>query len=317
MSFIKRQWMPALLMSFMLAACGGGGGSDANTTGSGNPAAASQALIKMEPGTPQESGDSATDSITWFNIRRKQAGLEALTHNTKIDAAALGHSNYQTYHGITHEQDSAKSGFTGANAGDRLTAAGYAFSKPYYAYGEVIVRSGNPSGYAGSEELIAAIYHRFVIFEPAFKEVGAGAATASNRAVYITTNFAVDGLKRVLGVGGTTVYPFADQANVARNFYSDTESPDPVASKNEVGYPISIQTDITGSIVVNSFTVRPRGGAALPVFLLTKETDAHTPDSAAAIIPENPLAAGTTYDVQFTGIVDGVNVNRSWSFKTQ
>jgi uncharacterized protein YkwD len=320
MSFAKRQWAPAVLLSFMLAACGGGGG-DGGQAASGNSTASSgtsaqQSLILLEPGISAETGDSATDSIAWFNHRRKQVGLGTLTRNPKIDAAALGHSNYQTYNGITHFQNGNNPGYTGGGAGERLSAAGYNFTRSSYAFGEVIVRSGNPSGYFGSEELIAAIYHRFVIFEPVFKEAGAGAATASNRAVYITTNFAIDGLARALGAGGLVTYPFASQVNVARNFYSDTETPDPVASKNEVGYPISVHTDITGSIAVESFTVRPRGGAPLSTFLLTNSSDGHTPRSAAAIIPTDPLAPATTYDVQFTGTVDGMSVSRSWSFTT-
>jgi uncharacterized protein YkwD len=310
-------------MTLVLAACGGGGGGGSNSDGTGNSSSgtnsdgAQQSSISLVPGAPKETGDSATDSITWFNLRREQAGLGTLKRNAIIDAAALGHSNYQTYNGITHEQDPAKRGFTGVTPGDRLSAAGYKFTQPSYAYGEVIVRSGDPSGYAGSEELIAAIYHRFVIFEPVFKEVGSGAAVSASRAVYITTNFAVDGLVRALGAGGTVVYPVQNQTSVATNFFSDTESPDPVASKNEVGYPISIHTDITGTVAVQSFTVQPHGGAVLPVFLLTNSNDAHTPRSAAAIIPTEPLAAGTTYDVQFTGTVDGQAVSRSWSFTTR
>jgi uncharacterized protein YkwD len=273
---ITYRWVPALLTTLVLAACGGGGGDRSpNTAGTGNTTAtpsvpsSQQALVSLQGAIPAETGDSAADSITWFNLRRQQVGLGTLTRNAKIDAAALGHSNYQTINGITHVQDETKRGFTGVNPGDRIIAAGYTFTRPSYAFGEVIVRSGNPSGYAGSEELIAAIYHRFVIFEPVFKEVGSGAATAANRAVYITTNFAIDGLVRALGTGGAVVYPVPNQTNVATNFYSDTESPDPVPSKNEVGYPISIHTDITGVVAVQSFTVRPRGGAALPVFLLT------------------------------------------------
>ena len=39
--------------------------------------------------------------------------------------------------------------------------------------------------------------------------------------------------------------------------------------------------------------------------------------SAAAIVPFDVLAARTTYDVQFAGTVDGVVVNRVWSFTTR
>jgi hypothetical protein len=104
---------------------------------------------------------------------------------------------------------------------------------------------------------------------------------------------------------------------VTRNFLSDTESPDPVPNRNEVGYPISIHSDITKTIAVQSFTVRPRGGAPLQAQLLTSAADTDTPKSVAAIVPLDVLAAATTFDVQFTGTVDGVSANRSWSFTTR
>ncbi len=93
--------------------------------------------------------------------------------------------------------------------------------------------------------------------------------------------------------------------------------PDPVPSRNEVGYPISVHADITSAITVSSFTVNARGGPALQTVLLQNSSDVHTPVSAAAIVPVNVLAAGTTYDVQFSGTVDGVNVARNWSFVTR
>jgi hypothetical protein len=317
----QAKWLPALLVSLLLSACGGGSDSSSSSR--------SRSIASLEANAPQATGDSATDTINWFNFRRQQIGLPGLARNGKIDTAALGHSTYQTYNGITHIQTEGSQGFTGAclfdNADEpacapskvsRLEAANFQFSPPY-AYGEVIVRTGNPSGFDGAEDLIAAIYHRFVIFEPGFKEVGSGAATASNGAIYMTTDFAVNGFSRVAGQGGTIIYPFANQQNVARNFYSDTESPDPVPGRNEVGYPISIHTDITGTIAVQTFTVQPRGGSPLPVQLLTKVTDPHTRESVAAIVPLDVLAGATTYDVQFRGTVDGLSVDRSWSFTTR
>jgi hypothetical protein len=331
MVLLPTKWAPALLVSLLLSACGGGGGGGGGAD-SPAPASARESLATLEPTAPQMSGDSATDSISWFNFRRQQIGLPALARNAVIDTAALGHSNYQKLNGITHIQEEGKPGFTGAclydNAKEaacapsktsRLEAAGYQFAPlTSYAYGEVIVRSGDPSGFNGSEDLIAAIYHRFVIFEPMFKEIGSGAAASPEGAIYITTDFAANGLSRVLGQGGTVVYPFANQQNVPRIFLSDSESPDPVAGRNEVGYPISVHADITSTVSVQSFTVQPRGGSALPAQVLTNSTDAqHTPKSVAAIVPLDVLAAGTTYDVQFRGTVDGVAVERSWSFTTR
>jgi hypothetical protein len=323
----QAKWLPALLVSLLLSACGGGSDSSSSSR--------SRSIASLEANAPQATGDSATDTINWFNFRRQQIGLPGLARNGKIDTAALGHSIYQTYNGITHIQTEGNQGFTGACLYDnvnlpddpntnpcarskdsRLEVAHYQFAPATsYAYGEVIVRTGDPSGFEGAEDLIAAIYHRFVIFEPVFKEVGSGVATAPDGAIYMTTDFAVSG---IVGQGGTVIYPFANQQNVATNFYSDTESPDPVPGKNEVGYPISIHADITSIIAVQSFTVQPRGGSSLPVRLLTKATDpSHTRESVAAIVPLDVLAGATTYDVQFSGTVDGLSVNRSWSFTTR
>jgi hypothetical protein len=322
------RWTSALLITLLLSSCGGGGGGG-DSSSSASPAR--ESVAALEPTAPQATGNSATDSINWFNFRRQQMGLPVLARNGNIDVAAVGHSNYQTFNGITHIQIEGRQGFTGAclfdNANEpacapskvsRLEAANYQFTpRTGYAYGEVIVRTGDPSGFNGAEDLIAAIYHRFVVFEPVFKEIGSGSVTASDGAIYMTTDFAVNGMTRVLGQGGTVVYPFANQQNVARNFFSDTESPDPVASRNEVGYPISIHADITSTVGIQSFTVQPRGGAVLPVQLLTRAADANTPRSAASIVPLDALAGATTYDVRFTGTVDGTAVDRSWSFTTR
>jgi uncharacterized protein YkwD len=321
----QAQWASALLMSLLLSACGGGGSDTAANSmpSAAAPPATVQAIAipepsAPEPNAPQATGDSATDIVNWFNFRRQQMGLSTLIRNSAINTAAQGHSNYQTFAGITHEQVEGNPGFTGTQLEDRLSAANYRFSaETGYAYGEVIVRTRNPSGFVGAEDLIAAIYHRFVIFEPMFKEVGSGAATAPNGSIYMTINFTVNDLTLMSGSGNFSVYPFANQQWVPRSFYSDSEVPDPVPSRNEVGYPISVHTDVTGTIEVQSFTVRARGGVELPVQLLTNAVDPKTPSSAASIVPLEPLAAATAYDVQFTGTVDGNSVNRSWSFTTQ
>lgn len=308
-SFRSASIISALLAALLLAACGGGGGG-------GGDGASSAATL--EQNTPQATGNTATDGFNWFNFRRQQIGEQALARNNALDGAAQGHSDYQKINNtITHEQTLGNPGFTGKEMTDRLTQAGYQFTQSNYAYGEVISSSGNTSGAYAAESLIAAIYHRFVIFEPMFKEVGTGAATVAGGATYFTTDFTTNGLDTGLGAGQSIVYPFANQTNVPINFFSDNEEPDPVATQNEVGYPISIHANIISTVVAQTFTVQPRGGAALPVQLMQSASDGHTPSSAAAIIPLSVLASNTIYDVQFIGTIDGIPVNRTWSFTTR
>lgn len=315
-----------------LAACGGGGSDSpapsappsSNTPPGGtmpDPLTPAPPVTGMptQPGAPTLTGNIALDGREWLNYRRAQVGMSTLTHSTVIDIAAQGHSDYQRINNtISHEQTPGREGFTGATLADRLSAAGYVFNtSAARAYGEVISAASNSSGQYMAEELITAVYHRFVIFEPMFKEIGTGAATSSTGRGYFTANFtANNGYGTGLPRGQVAVWPFDAQTGVPRNFFSDTESPDPVPDRNEVGYPISVHANISAPVVVQTFTVRPRGGADLPTRLLSNANDTHTGRSSAAIVPLSPLAAGATYDVTFAGTVDGTAVSRSWSFTT-
>ncbi len=170
-----------------------------------------------------------------------------------------------------------------------------------------------------AEDLITAIYHRFVIFEPKFKEIGTGSTVTSAGYTYFTSNFtANNGYGPGLGAGKLVNWPFHGQTKVLTNFFSDDEAPDPVPNVNEVGYPISVHADINVVLRVATFAVRERGGAnVLAVRLLSGANDADTPQSAAAIIPLSVLKAATTYDVSFSGTLDGAAVSRDWSFTTK
>lgn len=309
---------PILLSSFLLAACGGGSDSaPASTTSTPAQSATTQT---QEANAPAATGNTAVDGFNWFNFRRQQIGLPTVAASTIISKAAQNHSDYQKANNtITHDETAGKPGFTGASLLDRLAAVSFPFVKDNsYAFGEVISATSSTSGASAAEELITAIYHRYAIFEPVFKEAGFGSATISGGYTYFTTDFAANnGFGPGLGSGKFAVYPYANQQNVPTSFNSDSELPDPVPSRNTVGYPISVHADITSTVKVTSFTVQARGGNALPVQQMTHTLDPETPNSAAAIIPLSPLTAGTTYDVHFVGSVDNVAADKSWSFVTR
>ncbi|RZI44473.1 CAP domain-containing protein [Herbaspirillum sp. HC18] len=309
MERFSRPALLALIAALALTACGGGGGSSSSKS--------ETTVAAAEPTGPVATGNTATDGLNWFNFRRQQLGLKVLVRTTLADIAAQGHSEYERINDvITHEQTPGAPGFTGVTVGDRLVAAGYQF-RSAYAYGEVLSATSDPSGFNAAEDLIGAIYHRFVIFDPVFQQMGGGAATVSKGLTYFTANFVAERLDGGLGKGNIVVYPFPGEPRVPRNFFSDHEVPDPVPSRNEVGYPVSVHADITSNISVQSFSVRPHGGSPLDVQMLQHATDSLTPTSAAAIVPLAPLNANTVYDVQFSGTVDGMKVTREWSFTTQ
>lgn len=309
--------LTGLLAATWLTGCGIGG-TDEEAVRKKNEAANQP----TEAGAPTLTNNNATDGFNWINYRRKQVGVAVLTRNSQIDAAAQGHSDYQrTNNTITHEQTAGKTGYTGVRLTDRLSAAGYTLGT-VYAAGEVISATTNTTGFAQADELITAIYHRYVMFDPAFRDMGVGSATVSGGYTYFTADFGVTGSYNSLGRGQLVTYPVNNQTGVPVNFYSDTEAPDPVPNQNLVGYPISVHADTYGStsgtVVVQGFTVTPRGGSALSTRLLSFDAgNNNNVQSAASIIPLAPLAAATTYDVSFSGTVGGVSVTRNWSFTTK
>ena len=314
----------SILAALILSACGGGG-SGGSPTPPASPVVPPPVVQPppttpppSEPGAPAITNNTAIDGLNWLNYRRQQAGLSELTRNGLIDKAAAGHSNYQRLNTVTHVQEVGKPGFTGAQLLDRLQAVGYA--TPSYFYGEVISASTTTSGVYLAEELITAIYHRFAIFEPRFKEIGAGSSTTAAGYTIFTNNFAANnGYGPGLGKGKIVTWPVDGQTGIVRNFFSDYEEPDPVDNLNEVGYPISVHADADVVLTVTSFTVKQRGGSNLPVKLLSAAADPQktTTRSAVSIVPLGVLTPSTVYDVTFAGTADGVPIAKSWSFTTK
>jgi uncharacterized protein YkwD len=313
--FRLRSALPLLLACScaLLAACGGSAASasaDPETT---------PALIEAKSAlAPQPSGDAAQDGINWINYRRQQSGESVLSRNARLDNAAAAHANYLRINRVvSHEETPGNAGFSGATLADRLNAAGFGFRQTGHAYGEVIAATQGNSGFAAADELITAIYHRFVILEPMSKEAGVADSRGLGSGAYFTADIVADGLNQGLGSGNFVAYPVASQELVPTFFDNDGETPNPVPSRHQVGYPVSVHADLASFVVAQHFTIRPHGGATLPVQLLTNVTDPNTPQSAAAIIPLDVLASATTYDVHFDGTVDGFAVSRNWAFTTQ
>jgi uncharacterized protein YkwD len=315
-TYPSKSIVAACVAALALAACGGGsdsGGANGVTGGT------STGFSGQDASAPALTNNIATDGFNWINYRRAQAGIGVLARNGMLDRAAQAHSDYQRLNGeVTHDEDPAKQGFTGATPEARVQAAGYALQGDY-ASGEIIAATSSNTGFYLAEQLVTAIYHRFVMFEPLFREMGTGSATTSANYIYFTTDLgATRGYSPGLPSHGIATWPVNGQTGVQPNFLSDYEEPDPVPDRNEVGYPISIHANLTETVVVQSFTVHPRGGANLDTALLVEGKDKNTTmDSVAAIIPKAPLAANTTYDVTFTGTVGGAPVTRTWSFTTK
>lgn len=303
----------ALLLAAGLSACGGG---DAASPALPN---ATQ-LSTQQPAAPRFVGDVAVDGLNWLNFRRQQAGLSLLTQQPALAAAALAHARYQQqHHLISHDQDERLPGFTGAQAPDRLLAAGYPLRQQATAEGEVVGASMQADGFALADGLLAAIYHRYVILEPAFDQAGAGAASRPGGYTWLTVNFVASRDRDALLHLPIAVWPADGQTAVRPYFLSDQEIPDPVPGRDRVGYPVSVHAPMGSRLSVAHFTIIGQNrddNAPLPVRLLESSRDSDTPTSAAAIVPLQPLRPGRVYRAQFDGRVNDQPVALDWTFTT-
>lgn len=241
-----------------------------------------------------------------------------LQRDARLDRAAHAHAEYQQLNNrITHHEEAARTGFSGVTSADRLRAAGYPLDTDARADGEVIAAIAEPDGFAAAEGLLGAIYHRYLILEPRFDLAGAGDAHRGGGYYWLNVNFIASRGSAGLGAGRIAVWPLPGQQQVRTRVFSDQETPDPVAGRDTVGYPVSIHASLGDRLRVERFTLRARGDAALPVIQLDAHTDPETPASAAAIIPLARLRGSTVYDVTFAGNIDGMPMEMHWSFTTR
>jgi|GEM_PF-721439 len=260
------------------------------------------------------AADEKAAALTEVNRTRQLVGLPTVVINAQLNQAAQAHADYlqANVNGISHDETPGLPGFTGATPSARLSAAGYAYS----AMNEVI-SGGDTSGQKAVQGLVQAIYHRFGILAPAVAEVGIGQGAALGKFPNVVIEFGATFANAVtMPQGWLGTYPVDGQTGVVRDFLSDTESPDPVASQNRVGYPVSIHAAANDTLLVTSFTLKPVGGAPVQVQLLNYPADAHVPASAAAIVPLSVLDYGTAYQADFSGTRNGQSVNLSWTFTT-
>lgn len=296
----------------IVTGCGDGDGSTSTGT------SATQ-LTAQESGGPVSSGDVAGDGLAWINYRRTQAGLPPVARDARIDRAAAAHATYQQLNNlITHDESPSRPGFTGATATERVRAAGYPLATQAQADGEVIAATAEPDGFAAAEGLLGAIYHRYLMLEPAFDLAGAGDAHRGGGYYWLNVNFVASRARSAALAGRVVVWPMPDQRNVSTQVSSDEETPDPVAGRDTVGYPVSVHAPLGSRLLVSRFSIREQGvQAALKVAQLDGSSDSDTPPSAAAIIPLARLRSGLLHEVEFAGSIDGVPVERRWYFTTR
>lgn len=258
------------------------------------------------------TGMSANELKAWTDVAivRGKAKMGALDCIDAIQTAARSHSHYMEVNGLlTHTEDAGKSGYTGVNFWDRMSAAG--FSGPGSAMFEVAHSIADGDGaILGEGGWINTLYHRIPFVSFGAKGYGFGAGTTT----YSTMDFSSGGAKPSTTTIST--WPVDGDTGVWTTFRAASEIPNPLPGKVNAGYPVSITGG--GAVSISTHTLTDPAGTALDHVLITTATDSSglVPKDQAYLIASNPLSRSTAYVAHFAGTVGGSPFDVSFSFTT-
>jgi hypothetical protein len=245
---------------------------------------------------PLPLNDGQRQVLIQFNQWRIMNGLPAVTIDERLSDACNKHCEYMERHGMTHEQDPAKEGYTpeGAEAGKRSCL-------------------GEEGPVRSVHLFYATFYHRLPLIHPGTKAIGVGAS-----ARYA----AVDGLTRRDQRAWTypVIVPAPNSFGHLTHFAHEAPNPLPEGAKR-AGFPITL-TFASGKITGATAELRlgSAKGAVLETYLSSPEKPANEkrPDNRMAIcvIPREPLRAMKTYWVRVAYLIDGEPREHEWRFNT-
>ena len=244
------------------------------------------------------------DMLQTLNDHRYAVGAPTIASDARVNAAAQNHANYSSANGyMGHYETSGLPYYTGYAPHDRLVAAGWSTSFVSE------VATGGGSGIAGVNQLWDAPYHRLGMMHPNSVSTGWGYSVLGSRGSTVG-DFVYDFSKRPVNYVRS---PAAGQSGIPTS-WSGQESPNPLPSgvSGPVGYPIMVVYSAGQNVTMRAAEIVAPGGARLPIYYAPQQFEY----DYQVIIPQKPLAAGTTYHVRFDINVNSVMTTNEWDFTT-
>jgi hypothetical protein len=150
---------------------------------------------------------------------------------------------------------------------------------------------------------------------PTLKEVGIGYYQSGEWAC------AIDCLSGTTNKAGKDIvfFPEDKQENVPLLFGFEMPSPIPSGHKGDAGFPITITFAQRQKVAKVEVKVSGPNEADVPVYVSTPESPAtsFTQHNTVCVIPRQPLAKATTYQVTLRCDVSGKPYTRTWRFTTE
>ena len=345
----KPRKLTGLALALLLTACGGGGGGSGGapvaannppvTTPTPSPTVAGN-IVTTVPTPTYAAGSGNLSVFNAINALRAKIGSGLLAQSLALDKSADAHWSYINQNGIgeLHGETAGKPGYTGVRAADRIATAGYSAA----VSGEAIFSTAGTDKYGTCvAEWANSVYHAALLFASTI-DIGI-AANNFNPAEGASTLCVVDIATSVTqsaqlpGTGSIRAYPYANQADVPFVFFNRSEMPTPVPDLVEAGTPVTVSFETRGMtlatpIAISQFSLTPAGGSAVDARILVNKSgklgpvitsngpaltdDGQMQGFTATLVPVQRLKPATTYSVAVMAVVDGKNIDTSWTYTT-
>jgi hypothetical protein len=301
------------------------------------------------PVAPYATGTAERGAYNVLQSARVLCGFGTLQQSTQLDAASQAHAKYLVDLSlltgtsvISHSETSGVSGFTGVDLGARALNQGYV----YGALAEILEATSwdyraqqnlptlEARGASSILNLMNTVYHLSgAMYEG--RDVGLGSYLGTKQTS--STNWheeyrfgALIGYRHsaspwVMGANVVATYPCAGSTNIPPSFAPANESPNPfpsyTSSSQLVGPPIYVKVDDGQNLVLTSYSVRLKNGAAVTTVLIDYNYDQlvakEVRPNESFVVPNVALIPSATYQVTLNGTIDGRPFpTRSFEFST-
>ena len=244
------------------------------------------------------------DMLQTLNDHRFSVGAPTIGADGRVNSAAQNHANYSSANNyMGHFETAGLPYYTGYSARDRLIAMGWTTSFVSE------VATGGSSGVAGVNQLWDAPYHRLGMMHPNSVATGWGYSTVGSRGSTVG-DFVYDFSQRPVNYVRS---PAAGQTAIPTS-WSGGESPNPLPAgvSGPVGYPIMVVYSAGQGVTMRAAEIVAPDGSRLPIYYAPQQFEY----DYQVIIPQKPLASGTTYHVRFDINVNSVMTTNEWDFTT-
>jgi hypothetical protein len=259
------------------------------------------------------------DAITRTNYYRTMMALPAARHHLALGLAANAHAkylsdtNFVANGGSPHvETLGASPDFTAPQPADRDAYFGFT------GFAGIEDSNNSPDPIQFVDEWMFGVYHRWLFLVYGLTDAGFGGYVNGS-----TMDFGSNVAQPAAPNANTmTTYPISGQTDIWP-FYDGSDGPNNVTYGGSYGFPISVEFSFpanavpgTAAAAPTTGTLKDMAGNVIPVTIADNSIDTQLL-GAYVMIPTQPLAVSTTYNVTMSGVDPMSNpFSLSWAFTT-